>query len=59
MYKSEKKYSAEEFEVSPEIPAPRRKKIGLVFILLGVNNDIRQSTTRMNQNQNRHNLQRK
>ena len=37
----------------------KKKEIGLVFILLGANNDIRQRKTRINQHQNCHNLQRK
>ena len=44
------KNSAEEFEFQSEIPAPRRKKkTGLVFVFLGVNNDTIQITTGMNQ----------
>ena len=37
----------------------KKKKIGPVFILLSANNDTRQRMTRINQQQNRHNLQRK
>ena len=32
-------------------------KIGLIFILIGANNNIRQKMKRMNQYHNRHNLQ--
>ena len=53
------KYIAEEFRVQPDTPAPTRKKIGLVFISLDANNDTRQRTSRTNQHQNLHNLQRK
>ena len=37
----------------------KKNKIGLFLIFIGVNNDIRQSTTGMNQNQNCHNPKKK
>ena len=50
-------YNAEGFEVQLEISSPRRKrKIGIAFIFIGVNNDTRKIMTRMNQHLNRHNL---
>ena len=59
MDKSGKIQCREIWSLARHLSSYKENKIRLAFMLLGANNDTRQSTTRINYHQNHHNLKKK